>query len=80
AKPLSSAQPINAYQHLMTRVDAKQIDALLAANRGSLQADGAAAAAASGATGAAAAKDAKPAKANAKAAAANAANDGPISI
>jgi len=80
AKPLSSAQPINAYQHLMTRVDAKQIDALLAANRGSLQADGAAAAAASGATGAAAAKDAKPAKANAKAAAANAADDGPISI
>jgi methionyl-tRNA synthetase len=79
AKPLSSAQPINAYQHLMTRVDAKQIDALLAANRGSLQADGAAAAAAR-ATGAAAAKDAKPAKANAKAAAANAADDGPISI
>ena len=29
AKPLSSAQPIKAYQHLMTRVDAKQIEALL---------------------------------------------------
>jgi methionyl-tRNA synthetase len=35
--PLSSAQPIRAYQHLMTRVDPKQLDALLAANRESLQ-------------------------------------------
>jgi methionyl-tRNA synthetase len=35
--PLSSAQPINAYQHLMTRIDAKQIEALIAANRSSLQ-------------------------------------------
>jgi methionyl-tRNA synthetase len=35
--PLSSAQPISAYQHLMTRIDPKQIEALIAANRGSLQ-------------------------------------------
>ncbi|WP_323120957.1 methionine--tRNA ligase [Burkholderia alba] len=35
-QPLSSSQAISAYQHLMTRVDPKQIDALLAANRGSL--------------------------------------------
>ncbi|MCX4159849.1 MULTISPECIES: methionine--tRNA ligase [Paraburkholderia] len=38
--PLTSQRPINAYQHLMTRVDPKQIDALLAANRESLQATG----------------------------------------
>ncbi|MEM5439100.1 methionine--tRNA ligase [Paraburkholderia diazotrophica] len=36
-KPLSSARAINAYKHLMTRVDPKQIEALLAANRSSLQ-------------------------------------------
>jgi methionyl-tRNA synthetase len=41
--PLSSAHPINAYKHLMTRVDPKQIEALLAANRDSLQATEAAA-------------------------------------
>ncbi|MCF2133054.1 MULTISPECIES: methionine--tRNA ligase [Mycetohabitans] len=35
--PLSSARPIRPYQHLMQRVDPKQIDALLAANRQSLQ-------------------------------------------
>ncbi|MGN6648582.1 methionine--tRNA ligase [Trinickia sp.] len=35
--PLSSQQPINAYQHLMTRIDPKQLEALVAANRGSLQ-------------------------------------------
>jgi methionyl-tRNA synthetase len=35
--PLSSQQPISAYQHLMTRIDAKQIEALVAANSGSLQ-------------------------------------------
>jgi methionyl-tRNA synthetase len=38
ALPLSSANPINAYKHLMTRVDPKQLEALLAANRDSLQA------------------------------------------
>jgi methionyl-tRNA synthetase len=37
-RPLSSARPINAYKHLMTRVDPKQVDALLEANRSSLQA------------------------------------------
>ncbi len=37
-KQLSAASPVQAYQHLMTRVDAKQVDALLAANRESLQA------------------------------------------
>ncbi|MGF6600110.1 methionyl-tRNA synthetase [Paraburkholderia sp. GAS448] len=58
--PLSSDRPINAYKHLMTRVDPKQIGALLAANRDSLQATE---------TGAPAA-DAK-ARAKAKAAAAN---------
>ena len=35
--PLSSTQPINAYQHLMTRIDPKLIEALIAANRTSLQ-------------------------------------------
>ncbi|AHI73932.1 methionine--tRNA ligase [Burkholderia thailandensis] len=60
-KPLSSEQPIRAYQHLMTRVDPKQIDALLAANRSSLQ--GAAAADAAGATNGNGAKAAKSAKA-----------------
>ncbi|WP_213296943.1 methionine--tRNA ligase [Paraburkholderia sacchari] len=44
-KTLSSQQPINAYKHLMTRVDPKQIEALLAANRDSLQAADAPAAA-----------------------------------
>ncbi len=37
ATPLSSQQPIQAYQHLMTRVDPKQITALIAANQVSLQ-------------------------------------------
>ncbi|MEM5328221.1 methionine--tRNA ligase [Paraburkholderia sp. JHI2823] len=45
-KALSSQRPINAYKHLMTRVDPKQIEALLAANRDSLQATDAPAAAA----------------------------------
>ncbi|SIT48319.1 methionyl-tRNA synthetase [Paraburkholderia ribeironis] len=36
--PLVSSRPINAYKHLMTRVDPKQIEALLAANRDSLTA------------------------------------------
>src|SRR5262249_9542106 len=35
--PLTSTRAINAYKHLMTRVDPKQIEALLTANRGSLQ-------------------------------------------
>jgi methionyl-tRNA synthetase len=30
--PLSSKNPIKAYKHLMTRVEAPQIEALLAAN------------------------------------------------
>ncbi len=34
--PLSSASPINAYKHLTTRVDPKQIETLLATNRESL--------------------------------------------
>ncbi|BBE09310.1 methionyl-tRNA synthetase [Mycoavidus cysteinexigens] len=33
ATPLNAQQPLKPYQHLMTRVEAKQIDALLAANR-----------------------------------------------
>jgi len=37
-QPLSAERPINPYQHLMTRVDPKKIEALLAANRESLQA------------------------------------------
>jgi methionyl-tRNA synthetase len=49
-KPLASAQPINAYQHLMTRVDPKQIEALLTANRASLQATEAPAAVAANAS------------------------------
>lgn len=36
-RPLSSGNAINAYKHLTTRVDPKQIEALLAANRESLQ-------------------------------------------
>jgi methionyl-tRNA synthetase len=72
--PLSSTRPINAYKHLMTRVDPKQIEALLAANRDSLLATPEAAAPA----------DAKSkAKAKAAAAAAAANNDetsGVISI
>ena len=36
--PLSSQRPINPYQHLMTRVDAKKVEALIEANRDSLQA------------------------------------------
>jgi methionyl-tRNA synthetase len=49
--PLSSQQPINAYQHLMTRIDPKQIEALIAANRTSLQPTETGAAAASAAAG-----------------------------
>ena len=37
--PLSSANAINAYSHMMTRVEDKQIAALLAANAESLQAE-----------------------------------------
>jgi methionyl-tRNA synthetase len=54
ATPLSSEQPINAYKHLTTRVDPKQVEALLAANRESLQPGQEGAAAASAATSAAA--------------------------
>ncbi len=56
-KPLSSASAINAYKHLTTRVDPKQIEALLAANRESL-APAAEAAAATAKTTAAPAKTA----------------------
>ncbi|KND59813.1 Methionyl-tRNA synthetase [Candidatus Burkholderia verschuerenii] len=41
-KPLSSAHAVNAYKHLTTRVDPKQIEALLAANRDSLAPEAAA--------------------------------------
>ncbi|WP_246795720.1 methionine--tRNA ligase [Burkholderia perseverans] len=76
ATPLSSTQPVNAYQHLMTRVDPKQIAALLEANRGSL-APADAAKAASADPKAKGAKDAKPAK---DAKEAKDAGDGTISI
>ncbi|SAK80901.1 methionyl-tRNA synthetase [Caballeronia glebae] len=68
ARPLSSASAINAYKHLTTRVDPKQIEALLAANRESLQ------------TGADAAAVAAPAKAAAKAPAKKEEEPGVISI
>ncbi|WP_232243484.1 methionine--tRNA ligase [Paraburkholderia sp. SOS3] len=55
-RPLSSDRPINAYKHLMTRVDPKQVDALLEANRSSLQATTSAPAAANPNSAAAAAK------------------------
>ena len=55
--PLSSSQPINAYKHLMTRVDPKQIEALIAANRESV-APGQAVAAAPAAASASASKKA----------------------
>ncbi|MEX3629822.1 MAG: methionine--tRNA ligase [Burkholderia sp.] len=77
ATPLSSTQPINAYQHLMTRVDPKQIEALLAANRSSL---GATDAAASAEGAAKASKDAKDAKKKSAKEAAAPAGDGTISI
>ncbi len=50
--PLRTDRPVNAYSHLMTRIDAKQIDALVVANRDSLQAapQSTPAAAAAGAT------------------------------
>lgn len=38
AQPLPAGQQIDAYQHLMQRIEQKQIDALLAANRDSLAA------------------------------------------
>src|SRR6202044_3038852 len=63
ATPLSSERPINAYKHLMTRVDPKQIEALLAANRESLQATDAAAPAAAKTKSKAAKADAAAAKA-----------------
>ncbi|MGG2041706.1 methionine--tRNA ligase [Burkholderia gladioli] len=75
--PLSSTQPIHAYQHLMTRVDPKQIEALLAANRDSL---GATDAAASAEGAAKASKDAKDAKKKPAKEAAAPAGDGTISI
>ncbi|WP_186165219.1 methionine--tRNA ligase [Burkholderia gladioli] len=77
ATPLSSMQPIHAYQHLMTRVDPKQIEALLAANRDSL---GATDAAASAEGAAKASKDAKDAKKKPAKEAAAPAGDGTISI
>ncbi|WP_186039106.1 methionine--tRNA ligase [Burkholderia gladioli] len=77
ATPLSSTQPIHAYQHLMTRVDPKQIEALLAANRDSL---GATDAAASAEGAAKASKDAKDAKKKPAKEAAAPAGDGTISI
>ncbi|WP_186015316.1 methionine--tRNA ligase [Burkholderia gladioli] len=77
ATPLSSTRPINAYQHLMTRVDPKQIEALLAANRDSL---GATDAAASAEGAAKASKDAKDAKKKPAKEAAAPAGDGTISI
>jgi methionyl-tRNA synthetase len=58
-RALSSQQPINAYKHLMTRVDPKQIEALLAANRDSLQATDAPAAAADANKKSKASKEAK---------------------
>ncbi|QYD67725.1 methionine--tRNA ligase [Paraburkholderia edwinii] len=66
-RPLSSERPIKAYKHLMTRVDPKQVDALLEANRASLQATTAAPAAA-GATNATAAPASSKAAKTAKAA------------
>ncbi|WP_155027863.1 methionine--tRNA ligase [Burkholderia pseudomallei] len=75
--PLSPEQPIRAYQHLMTRVDPKQIDALLAANRGSLQGTAAAAEAGAANGNGAGSKNGKGAKAAAQPAASAAnADDG----
>ena len=75
--PLSSQRPINPYQHLMTRVDPKKIEALLEANRESLLATDAPAAGT-----APAAKATAAAKESTKSAAKNAApdTDGVISI
>ncbi|WP_414451207.1 methionine--tRNA ligase [Burkholderia sp. 22PA0099] len=75
ATPLSSTQPVNAYQHLTSRVDPKQIEALLAANRSSLAPAGEAGAAAT-----ATAKDGKDAKKKPAKEAAAPAGDGIISI
>jgi methionyl-tRNA synthetase len=66
-QPLASNRPINAYKHLMTRVDPKQIEALLDANRASLQAPAAAeAGAAAQAKGKAAANGKNGAESNGK--------------
>ncbi|WP_313819190.1 methionine--tRNA ligase subunit beta, partial [Cupriavidus sp.] len=51
-KQLSADRPVQPYAHLMTRVDTKQIEALVAANRDSLQATAAPAGEAQGAQGA----------------------------
>src|SRR5690606_14009102 len=69
---------INAYTHLMQRIDAKQIDALLAANRETLAASAETSVASDGAGGAsgAAASAAQPGSARAEAAAAKP-GDGP---
>ncbi|WP_207003134.1 methionine--tRNA ligase [Trinickia mobilis] len=63
--PLAAEHRINAYQHLMTRVDPQQLEALLAANRDSLQAT-------QGAAPADAKKKAKAAAANGESKAADA--------
>jgi methionyl-tRNA synthetase len=67
--PLSSQQPINAYQHLMTRIDVKQIEALVAANRSSLLPTETGAAAAAATSSASAAASAAASKGKQKAAA-----------
>ncbi|CAB3776152.1 methionine--tRNA ligase [Pararobbsia alpina] len=82
---LSSRQPVNAYQHLMTRVDLKQVEALVAANRESLQATpGTSEAGGENATGAAksagADKAAKAGKAAKTAGAAGSGDEGDVTI
>ncbi|RKP56687.1 methionine--tRNA ligase [Pararobbsia silviterrae] len=77
---LSSSHPINAYQHLMTRVDPKQIDALIAANQESLQAAPAQPANDAAAAGAKTAKASAPAAKPAKGGATEGDADGVISI
>jgi methionyl-tRNA synthetase len=57
-RALSGAQAIQPYRHLMTRVEQKQVDALIAANRHSLQATDSGAGATSAAATAAPAADA----------------------
>ena len=64
-RPLSSAQPVSPYKHLTTRVDPKQIDKLLEANKGTLTIEGAQPDAT------ATKKSAKPGDGKSKAAAAN---------
>ncbi|WP_374625196.1 methionine--tRNA ligase [Pandoraea sp.] len=78
SRPLTADAAITAYKHLMTRVEGKQVEALLAANRDSLQATAPTAEAAAAKGGDKSAKSAK--TADKAAPSAKPADDGLITI